>query len=123
MMSQNSRREPALLKATAFAEADRGTFEWDPTHNANLLTRSTATDLPLQIAASCDADEAAVVRLPPDLSPEAAASRMQVLVPDAGTVNRIFVPWSVGVLSHEDTWAFPEKHDRNLECGLEKIWV
>ncbi len=33
-MSQDPRREPALLKATAFAAADIGSFEWDASHNA-----------------------------------------------------------------------------------------
>jgi hypothetical protein len=39
-MSQDSIREPALLRATAFAAADRGSFEWDAGHNADLLTVS-----------------------------------------------------------------------------------
>lgn len=39
-MSQDPRREPALLKATALAVTDIGSFEWDATHNADLLTVS-----------------------------------------------------------------------------------
>ena len=39
-MSQDSAREPSLLKATALAEVDRGSFEWDSGHNADLLTVS-----------------------------------------------------------------------------------
>jgi hypothetical protein len=40
MMSQDSAREPALLKATTFAVGDIGSFEWDASHNADLLTVS-----------------------------------------------------------------------------------
>ena len=39
-MSQDSTHEPSLLKAAAFAEVDRGSFEWDSKHNADLLTVS-----------------------------------------------------------------------------------
>jgi hypothetical protein len=39
-MSQDSTHEPSLLKASALAEADRGSFEWDSGHNADLLTVS-----------------------------------------------------------------------------------
>jgi hypothetical protein len=39
-MSPNSAREPALLKAMAFAEGDTGAFEWDAGHNTHLLTVS-----------------------------------------------------------------------------------
>jgi hypothetical protein len=39
-MSEGVAREPSLLRATAFAESDRGTFEWDPDHNTDLLTVS-----------------------------------------------------------------------------------
>jgi hypothetical protein len=39
-MSKDTAREPFLLKATAFAEADRGSFEWDTSHNADILTVS-----------------------------------------------------------------------------------
>src|ERR1041384_4807137 len=38
MMSPDSTREPVLLKATTFAVADIGSFEWDAGHNADLLT-------------------------------------------------------------------------------------
>jgi hypothetical protein len=39
-MSPSSEREPELLKANALAETDRGAFEWDTEHNADLLTVS-----------------------------------------------------------------------------------
>src|SRR5262245_16564624 len=39
-MSHDSTPEPSLLKAAAFAVADRGAFEWDSGHNADLLTVS-----------------------------------------------------------------------------------
>jgi hypothetical protein len=39
-MSQDSAHVPSLLRATALAEADRGSFEWDSSHNADLLTVS-----------------------------------------------------------------------------------
>lgn len=39
-MSAATGGKPSLLKATALARADRGTWEWDPDHNADLLTVS-----------------------------------------------------------------------------------
>jgi hypothetical protein len=39
-MTQDSTREPTLLKATKLAVEDIGTFEWDASHNADLLTVS-----------------------------------------------------------------------------------
>jgi hypothetical protein len=39
-MSEPSAREPALLSATSFSETDRGSFDWNPNHNADLLTVS-----------------------------------------------------------------------------------
>ena len=41
-MNPDSTREPTLVKATAFAEGERGSFEWDASHNADLLTVSNA---------------------------------------------------------------------------------
>lgn len=38
----DSARKPALLRATTLAETDRGSFEWDALHNADLLTVSNA---------------------------------------------------------------------------------
>ena len=39
-MNPDPRRDPGLLKATAFAPTDWGAFEWDAGHNADLLTVS-----------------------------------------------------------------------------------
>jgi hypothetical protein len=38
--AQDSEREPSLLKAATFAQTDRGSFEWNSSHNADLLTVS-----------------------------------------------------------------------------------
>jgi hypothetical protein len=39
-MSQDAAHDPSLLNAAALGEADRGSFEWDSSHNADLLTVS-----------------------------------------------------------------------------------
>lgn len=41
-MSEPSAQEPTLLKATNLAVTDRGVFEWDFNHNADLLTVSNS---------------------------------------------------------------------------------
>lgn len=41
-MSNPPAREPCLLKATTLSETDRGAFEWDCSHNSDLLTVSNS---------------------------------------------------------------------------------